>query len=142
VACGKFSKLSARSGPCTGSMHLTPSQSDVLNILHWGTQSTTVPFHSIWQSCITGPSKMLKCHGCHSDFHGVPNSFGKHVTNIEIFLSPAALNCRKFTKNLGMSQQLWEVAETKISVGPSRVMGPAKLNEMVQYLAHTKLRFV
>jgi hypothetical protein len=31
-----------------------------------------------------------------------------------------------------MSRQLWEVAETKISAGPSRVTGPAELNEMVQ----------
>jgi hypothetical protein len=45
---------------------------------------------------------------------------------------PAALNCQKF---LGMSRQLLEGAETKISAGPSRVTGPAKLNEMVQYVA-------
>jgi hypothetical protein len=32
-----------------------------------------------------------------------------------------------------MSRQLWEVAETKISAGPSRVTGPAELIEMVQY---------
>jgi hypothetical protein len=76
---------------------------------------------------------MLKCHGCHGVFQGVPNSFSNHVTDIEIFSSPAALNCRKISKNLGMSRQLWEVAETKISAGPSRVTGPAELNEMVQY---------
>jgi len=95
--------------------------------------SITVPFHSIWQSHITGPSKMLKCHSCHGNFHGVPNSFGNHVTSIQIFSSPAALNCRKLPKNLDMSRQLWEVAETKISAGPSRVTGPAELNEIVQY---------
>jgi hypothetical protein len=44
-----------------------------------------------------------------------------------------ALNCQKFPKNLGMSWQLWEVAKTKISAGPSHVMGPAELIEMVQY---------
>jgi len=77
---------------------------------------------------------MLKCHGCHGDFHGSPNSFGNHVTNIEIFSSPAALNCRKIPKNLGMSRQLWGVAETKISAEPSRVTGPAELIEMVQYV--------
>jgi hypothetical protein len=33
-----------------------------------------------------------------------------------------------------MSRQLWEGAETKISAGPSRVTGPAELNEMVQYV--------
>ena len=32
-----------------------------------------------------------------------------------------------------MSQQFQEVAETEISAGPSRVTGPAELNEMVQY---------
>jgi hypothetical protein len=64
----------------------------------------------------------------------MPNSFGNHVTDIENFSSPAAPNCRKFPKNLGMSRQLWEVAETKISAGPSRVTGPAELNEMVQYV--------
>ena len=32
-----------------------------------------------------------------------------------------------------MSRQLWEVTETKFSAGPSRVMGPAELIEMVQY---------
>ena len=36
-------------------------------------------------------------------------------------------------KILGMSRQLWEVAKTKISAGPSCVTGPAELNEMVQY---------
>ena len=54
---------------------------------------STVSFHSIQQSCVMGPSKMLKCHSCHGDFYGVPNSFGNHVSNIENFLSPAALNC-------------------------------------------------
>ena len=58
----------------------------------------TVPFHSIRQSCVTGPSKMLKCHGCHGDFYGVLNSFGNHVSNIENFSSPAALNCWKIPK--------------------------------------------
>jgi len=42
---------------------------------------------------------MLKCHGCHGDFHCVLNSFSNHVTNIQIFSSPVALNCRKFPKN-------------------------------------------
>ena len=45
------------------------------------------------------------------------------------FLLPAALNCQK---NLGMSQQLWEGAETKILAGPSHVTRPAELNEIVQ----------
>jgi hypothetical protein len=40
---------------------------------------------------------MLKCHGCHGVFQGVPNSFSNHVTDIEIFSSLAALNCRKIS---------------------------------------------
>jgi hypothetical protein len=76
---------------------------------------------------------MLKCHGCHGVFHGVLNSFSNHVTEIDFFLLPVVLNCRKIPKNLGMSRQLWEVAETKILAGPSHVTGPAELIEMVQY---------
>ena len=67
-------------------------------------EDNTVPFHSIWQSRVTAPSKMLKCHGCHNDFHGVPNSFGSHVINIVFFSSPVALNCQKMPKILGMSR--------------------------------------
>ena len=77
---------------------------------------------------------MLKCHGCHSDFYGVPNSFGNHVSNIENFSLPVVLNCRKFPKNLGMSRQLWKVTETKFLAGLSCVTGPAELIEMVQYI--------
>jgi hypothetical protein len=76
---------------------------------------------------------MLKCHSCHENFYGVPNSFGNHVTNIEIFSLPAVLNCRKIPQKLGMSRQLWEVTKTKISAGLSHVTGPAELIEMVQY---------
>jgi hypothetical protein len=39
-----------------------------------------------------------------------------------------------FPKILGMSQQPWDVAETKILAGLSHVTGPAELNEMVQYI--------
>ena len=87
------------------------------------TRHHTVPFHSIRQSRITGPSKMPKCHGCHSDFHGVPNSFGNHVTNIANFSLPAALKLPKISQNLGMSRQLWEVAETKILGLPLDALG-------------------
>ena len=45
----------------------------------------TVPFKSIRQSHITRPSKTLKCHGGHSNFCKVLNSFSDHVPNIEIF---------------------------------------------------------
>ena len=58
--------------------------------------SDTVPFHLIWQSCIIGPSKMLKCHSCYGNFYGVPNLFSNHVITMEIFLLPAALDCLKF----------------------------------------------
>ena len=46
---------------------------------------STVPFHSIRQSRVTGPSKIPKCHGCHGRFCKVPNSFNDHVTNIQNF---------------------------------------------------------
>jgi hypothetical protein len=48
-----------------------------------------------------GAPKMLKCHVCHEDFHGMLNSFGNHVTDNEIFSSPVVPNCRKFPKNFG-----------------------------------------
>ena len=32
-----------------------------------------------------------------------------------------------------LSRQFWQSAETKISAGPSRITGPAELNEMIQY---------
>jgi hypothetical protein len=101
--------------------------------------ANTVPIHSIQQSHVTGPSKMLKCHGCHEDFHGVPNSFSNHVTNIQFFSSTAVLNCRKISQNLGMSQQLWEVTETKFLAGPSCITGPAELIEIVQYSEKNQL---
>jgi len=68
--------------------------------------TNTVPFHSIRQSRVTAPSKLLKCHGCHGDFHSVPNSFGSHMTNIEFFSSPAALNCPNFWACHGNSERL------------------------------------
>ena len=41
---------------------------------------------------------------------------------------------RRYTaKNFHMSRQVCEVAESKISAGPSRITHPAELNEMVQY---------
>ena len=73
---------------------------------------------------------MLKCHGGHGQFHQVPKSSGKHVLNTEIF---HRLWRSTAENNLGMSRQLWEGAETKLSAGPSRVTRPAELNEIVQY---------
>jgi hypothetical protein len=94
--------------------------------------SITVPFHSIRQSRVTGLLKMLKCHGCHGGFRGLPNSF-------LIIMSPIYHFFRRLHRStaeiLGKSQQPWGVAETKISAGPSRVTGPAELIEMAQYEA-------
>ena len=61
----------------------------------------TVPFHSIQQSHITGPSKMLKCHGCHSNFYGMLNSFGNHVSNIEIFFIACSAKVPKISQKFG-----------------------------------------
>jgi hypothetical protein len=67
----------------------------------------------------------------HGQFDQIPKSSGEHVINKKFFVACGA-KLPKFPKNLGMSRQLWEGAETKISAGPSRVTGPAELNEMVQ----------
>jgi len=96
---------------------------EILKMQKFVQDDPTVPFHSIRQSRVTGPSKMPKCHSCHSDFHGVPNSFGNHVTNIANFSLPAALKLPKISQNLGMSRQLWEVAETKILGLPLDALG-------------------
>ena len=45
----------------------------------------TVPFQSIRQSRVTGPSKTAKRHGSHGNFRKVTNSFDDYVPNIEIF---------------------------------------------------------
>ena len=89
----------------------------------------TVPFNSVRQSRITGPSKSLKCHVGHGNFCEVPNSFGDQVPNIENFVACGAKLPNIFYK----SRQVWAVAETKISASPSRVTGPAELNEIAQY---------
>ena len=52
-----------------------------------------------------GPSKMLKCHGCHGDFYGVPNSFGNHVSGAT--RSSVRRNAVKETLFL----DLWEESE-------------------------------
>jgi hypothetical protein len=84
-----------------------------------------------------GPSKTPKCHDSHGNFCKVTNSFGDHVptiVNYSKISSPAAQNCLKFAKILDMSWQVWEVAETKISAGASRVTWPDELNKIVQYV--------
>ena len=40
---------------------------------------STVPFNSVWQSHIMGPSKLLKCHIGHGNFYEVPKSFGDPI---------------------------------------------------------------
>src|SRR5258707_11371142 len=61
----------------------------------------------------------LKCRTC----------LGSHPKNRKNFAAcgttPPKISC--------MSRQLWESAETKISARPSRVTGPAELNEILQY---------
>jgi len=44
---------------------------------------------------------MLKCHDCHGNFHGVPNSFGNHVTDVEIFLVTCGAKLLKNAQNFG-----------------------------------------
>ena len=79
---------------------------------------------------------MLKSHARHADFHQVPNSFGKYVPDIGNFRRLR----RYIAENSHMSQQVYEVAETKISAGPSRITRPAELNEIVQY-SHQVVRW-
>ena len=57
---------------------------------------TTVPFNSVRQSRVTGPSKSPKCHVGHGNFYKVPKSFCDLALNYRIFLPPAAQNCGKF----------------------------------------------
>ena len=59
----------------------------------------------------------------------MPKSFGDYVPDIGIFRRLR----RYIAENFHMSQQVYEVAENKISAGPSRITRPAELNEIVQY---------
>ena len=56
----------------------------------------TVPFNSVRQSRVTGPSKSPKCHVGHGNFYKVPKSFCDLALNYRIFLPPVAQNCGKF----------------------------------------------
>ena len=58
--------------------------------------TSTVPFNSVRQSRVTGPSKSPKCHVGHGNFYKVPRSFCDLALNYRIFLPPAAQNCGKF----------------------------------------------
>ena len=75
------------------------------------------------------PSRTPNCHTRHADFDQVPKSFGEYVPDIGIFRRLR----RYIAENFHMSQQVYEVAENKISAGPSRITRPAELNEIVQY---------
>jgi len=72
---------------CITGVHWSPLESTGVHWTppHFDKTVHTVPFHSIQQSRVTGHFKMLKCHDCHGNFHGVPNSFGNHVTDVENF---------------------------------------------------------
>ena len=59
----------------------------------------------------------------------MPKSFGDYMPDIGIFRRLR----RYIPENFQMSQQIYEVAENKISAGPSRITRPAELNEIVQY---------
>ena len=61
-------------------------------------QNVLYHFSQFGSHASQGPpeSKMLKCHCCHGDFSGVPNSFGNHVTNIEFFFAKLPKISQKF----------------------------------------------
>ena len=76
------------------------------------------------------PSWTPNSHARHADFEQVPNSFGKYMPDMEFFR-----RLQRYTaKNFHMSWQVCEVAEFKISAGPSRITPSAELNKMVQYV--------
>jgi hypothetical protein len=83
----------------------------------------TVPFKSVRQSRVTGPSKTPECHVGHGNFCKVPKSFGDRAPNIENFVACGA----KLPKTSAMSRQVWEVAETKTLSDASRVTWGAEL---------------
>ena len=59
----------------------------------------------------------------------LPNFFPMTDLYAQIFAASGG----KLPKIFAVSRPLWASAETKISVGPSRVTMPAELNEIVQY---------
>ena len=62
-----------------------------------GLVQRTVPFNSVRQSRVTGPSKSPKCHVGHGNFYKVPKSFCDLALKYRIFWPPAAQNCGKST---------------------------------------------
>ena len=85
---------------CKGMLSMISIQSKKMfrTFLCTSESCNTVPFKSIRQSRITRPSKTLKCHGGHSNFCKVLNSFSDHVPNIEIFRHLWRKTAEKFPK--------------------------------------------
>ena len=52
-------------------------------ILRLSFLSYTVPFNSVRQSRVTGPSELPKCHAGHGNFFKMPKSFGSQAPNIK-----------------------------------------------------------
>ena len=72
-----------RASPSSKSRHLIGSlMSRSISIT---SESNTVPFNSVQQSHVTGPSKMPKSHVSHGHCCKVLNSSGDHMLDIEIF---------------------------------------------------------
>ena len=88
----------------------------------------TVPLQSIRQSRVTEPQNLPKCHDGHGYFAQVP----KTAEDFLIFECNLGPKMAIFTENFRPSRRNMCPAETKISVGPSRVTGPAELIIMVQ----------
>ena len=65
------------------------------NVKFFKVEQSTVPFNSVWQSHVTGPSKLPKCHVGHGNFYKVPKSFCDLALKYRNFLPPAAQNCGK-----------------------------------------------
>ena len=97
--------------------------------------SSTVPFHSICQSCITGPQKSMKCHDGHGHFGEVTKSFLDRKKKFFKWL-PAKFDKKKPLpdENLYLSCSSQPPDETIFSSGVSRITVADELIEMVQQI--------
>ena len=95
----------------------------------------SVVFCSIRQSRNTHPLRTPNSHARHA---GAEFIWWMYVPDIGIFCRLRRYIAEKFH----LSQQVYdsEVAETKISAGPSRITRPAELNEIVQSYSDVSLR--
>ena len=101
-----------------------------------GLVQTTVPFHSIRQSRVTGPQKSTKCHDGHGHFGEVTKSFldsKKKKTGHRLILRKKKKKTRLPDENLYLSRSFQPPDETIFSSGASRVTVADELIEMVQY---------